>query len=169
MNMRKNIVRVLWCVALLLASVLNIHAENGIIETRHYSLCSGDTISIDTRRTPVSRDTILYDTIRVTAPDMDSIYVYVVNVYPMMIHTAERLLEAGQEIAWCDTVLRTGGTYERIYHSIHGCDSVYRIHVKVQLSRAFTLCDDESVYFNGQTYVNAGTYDNRIEFTVTDA
>ncbi len=147
-------------VLLAAAAVMRVHAEDGIIETRHYKMCPGDAITIDTRQTPVYRDTILYDTLLVTDPGADSIIRYVVNVFPSFLKNEERQLEAGSSFAWCDTTIATGGSYERIYKTQDGCDSIYRLHVTVALTRSFTLCDDESVTFNGQVYSNAGTYYN---------
>lgn len=158
--MKHYIARIFCCAVLLASAVANADAENGIIDTRHYSLCPGDKVTIGTRQISVSNDTIMYDTIRVLSTDEDSIYRYVVNIYPPFEKKEDRLLEAGKEIQWCDTVIRNGGTYQRIYQSIHGCDSIYRLHVTVEIDKTFTICDDESVQFNGQTYTNAGTYYN---------
>ena len=158
--MKHYIARIFCCAVLLASAVANADAENGIIDTRHYSLCPGDKVTIGTRQISVSNDTIMYDTIRVVSTDEDSIYRYVVNIYPPFEKKEDRLLEAGKEIQWCDTVIRNGGTYQRIYQSIHGCDSIYRLHVTVEIDKTFTICDDESVQFNGQTYTNAGTYYN---------
>ena len=135
-------------------------AGDGIIETRNYTICPGDTIRIDTRQTKVYRDTVLYDTLQVTDPGADSIIRYVVNVMPSYVKSEERLLEAGTSFTWCDQEITAGGDYERIYKTQDGCDSIYRLHVTVEETRSFTLCDDETVSFNGQVYSNAGTYYN---------
>ena len=160
MNMKHYIARIFCCAVLFASAVANADAGNGIIDTRQYSLCPGDKVTIGTRQISVSNDTIMYDTIRVLSTDEDSIYRYVVNIYPPFEKKEDRLLEAGKEIQWCDTVIRNGGTYQRIYQSTHGCDSIYRLHVTVEIDKTFAICDDESVQFNGQTYTNAGTYYN---------
>ena len=156
--MRRYIVNLFSCLALSVAGVMNLYGADGIIETRYYKLCPGDVITIDKRQTRIDKDTILYDTIRVTDPSADSIYVYVVNMYPRFEKVESRILEAGTSFAWCDTTLSSGGSYERVYKTINGCDSIYRMHVTVEITRHFSICDGESAEFNGHKYTDAGTY-----------
>jgi hypothetical protein len=158
MLMRRYIVNLFSCLALSVAGVMNLYGADGIIETRYYKLCPGDVITIDKRQTRIDKDTILYDTIRVTDPSADSIYVYVVNMYPRFERVESRILEAGTSFAWCDTTLSSGGSYERVYKTINGCDSIYRMHVTVEITRHFSICDGESAEFNGHKYTDAGTY-----------
>ena len=81
MNM-KNLYRIFSCALLLLAATTSALAENGIKETREYTICPGDTIHLSTRQEVVYSTTILYDTLIVSSPTEDSIIAYVVNVYP---------------------------------------------------------------------------------------
>ena len=156
--MIKHLYKTLICTVLCLAGGLHLYAADGIIETRYYKLCPGDFITLDTRQTRIYNDTVVYDTVHASEPGGDSTYVYVVSLYPHFEKNESRVIEPGTSITWCDTVLRTGGSYERVYHTIHGCDSIHRMHVTVEVTRSFSLCDGESVTFNGQTYSDAGTY-----------
>ncbi len=159
----KKILHILFVGILLLGAVVSAHAANGIIETKYYSICAGDTIMPDAHQTRIGSDTIVYDTIRVTDPSMDSIYVYVVNVYPVFFKTESRIIETGTSFMWRDLLIDHAGTYDRVYKTIHDCDSTYQLVVTERAGKpekpvTFTICDGESVEFNGQTYSASGTY-----------
>lgn len=161
MHMKNHLYRILSCALLLLASTTSVLAENGIRETLHYTICPGETIRLESERVVViTKSTILYDTMHVTNPNEDSITAYVVTLYPSFEKDEYKRLQKGESYTWQDTTISDPGVYERIYHSQHECDSIYRLHVTQQIDSAitFTLCDDESVSFNGRTYSNAGVY-----------
>ena len=162
--MKKYLYRFLSCALLVVAtSTTSVYAENGIIETRMYTICPGDTIKMDTRQTVVHHDTILYDTIIVTNPLQDSIYKYVVNTYPAFEKEEFRDIESGTSFEWRGLTITKAGRYLRVYKSQNGCDSTYILNVTEQQTMpekevTFTLCDGESVTFNGVIYTNPGTY-----------
>lgn len=159
--MKNHFYRILSCALLLLASTTSVLAENGIRETLYYTICPGETIRLESERVVViTKSTILYDTMHVTNPNEDSITAYVVTLYPSFEKDEYKRLQKGESYTWQDTTISDPGVYERIYHSQHECDSIYRLHVTQQIDSAitFTLCDDESVSFNGRTYSNAGVY-----------
>ena len=161
MHMKNHFYRILSCALLLLASTTSVLAENGIRETLYYTICPGETIRLESERVVViTKSTILYDTMHVTNPNEDSITAYVVTLYPSFEKDEYKRLQKGESYTWQDTTISDPGVYERIYHSQHECDSIYRLHVTQQIDSAitFTLCDDESVSFNGRTYSNAGVY-----------
>ena len=161
MNM-KNLYRILSCALLLLAATTSALAENGIKETRNYTICPGDTMRLSTRSVVVYKPTTLYDTLLVASPTEDSIIAYVVNLYPHFEKDEYKRLQKGATYDWQDTTIADPGVYVRIYHSQEGCDSIYRLHVTQPIDSAitFTLCDDESITFNGRTYSNAGVYED---------
>ena len=159
--MKNHLYRILSCALLLLASTTSVLAENGIRETRNFTICPGDTIRLESKRLVViSEPTILYDTMLVASPDEDSIIAYVVNLYPRFEKDEYKRLQKGATYDWQDTTIADPGVYTRIYHSQEGCDSIYRLHVTQPIDSAitFTLCDEESISFNGRTYSNAGVY-----------
>ena len=143
-----------------MAATTSALAENGIKETRNYTICPGDTMRLSTRSVVVYKPTTLYDTLLVASPTEDSIIAYVVNLYPHFEKDEYKRLQKGATYDWQDTTIADPGVYVRIYHSQEGCDSIYRLHVTQPIDSAitFTLCDDESITFNGRTYSNAGTY-----------
>ena len=150
--------RYIYSFLLVLASIVGVHAENGIIQTRYYKICPGDFITVSTRQEKISNDTIIRDTISVTDPSKDSIYVYVINLYPRYEKDEEHVLLEGKSFEWCDTTLTSGGQYLRTFKSHEGCDSIFRIHIIIEKTLSFTICDDEIVTYNGINYSEAGTY-----------
>ena len=172
MNMKKHLYRFFGCALIIAAAVMSGHAENGIIETRNYKICQGDTITMDTRKTVVYSDTILYDTILVTDPSLDSIYRYVVNVYPPFLNLQERTLERGTSFVWHDLTISKAGTYEKVYKTVEThCDSIYRLIVRerVETKLTQTLCKGSSISFGNQTIREGGVYRDTMHFSDYDS
>ena len=172
MNMKTTIVKVLTCMLLTVAAVANVNAANGIIEEKNYKICPGDTIMVDTRKTVVYSDTILYDTIRVTDPSKDSIYVYVVNVYPTFLGIdTERTIERGTHFTWHELDITKAGNYEKVYKSKHGCDSIYRITVRERVTSHVidTLCLGSMKTFGSQTLTQPGIYYDTLHYASYDS
>ena len=78
MKVMRNIVKYLFAVLVTGIGIQSVWAANGIIETQLYSICPGDELelNIGEQKRVFTRDTIVYDTIAVTSPTQDSIYVY---------------------------------------------------------------------------------------------
>ena len=170
--MKKHLYRFFGCALIIAAAVMSGHAENGIIETRNYKICQGDTITMDTRKTVVYSDTILYDTILVTDPSLDSIYRYVVNVYPPFLNLQERTLERGTSFVWHDLTISKAGTYEKVYKTVEThCDSIYRLIVRerVETKLTQTLCKGSSISFGNQTITEGGVYRDTMHFSDYDS
>ena len=160
--MKKHLYRFLSCALLSLAAV-GAYAADGIIETRNYTICPGDTMKLSTRDVVVTAPTILYDTIIVASPDEDSIYAYVVNLFPRFEKDEYRRLQEGESYEWQGQTITDPGLYVSIHHTVgEGCDSIYRLHVTqlIDSTLTFTLCEGESITFNGRTYSNAGVYED---------
>ncbi len=152
---------------LLVISSIDAMAANGVIDTRTYKICPGDTIVVDTRQTIVYRDTVLYDTILVQDPTQDSIYVYVVNTYPPFLNYQERTIERGTFFDWYGKTISHAGEYEQVFKStVSGCDSIYRIAVRERIVTSFmeTLCAGNTISFGGQTIGKSGIYRDTIHF-----
>ena len=179
MNMKRTLYKLIGCALLLAASVLNSNAANGIIETRNYKICPGDTISVTVvnpnREVVVFKDTVWQDTIRVADPSLDSIYQFVVNVYPRFELMEYKELEVGQSFEWCGTTITQAGIYERRYHSQHGCDSIHRltvtehVYTTVEHHVMDTLCSGSSMSFGGKTISEAGVYRDTVHLSHYDS
>ena len=162
------------CAIVALSSVVNAYGANGIIKQQDYKICPGDTLQIELnkRSLQVTRDTIIYDTIRVTDPSTDSIYVHVVNVYPSFLDLQERILERGNAFQWEGLTITKAGTYEKVYKSeLSGCDSIYRVIVRerVETRVVDTLCIGSSLSFGGQTLTQGGIYRDTLHFSDYDS
>ncbi len=162
--MKRYITRVVSIAMLLLSYAVNAGGSIRYGETEHHTICPGNTIQLTTRSVVVTSDTILNDTlITAIGEERDSlIVVYDVNVYPHFEKDEYKRLRKGSSYTWQDTTITDPGVYWRIYHTVQGCDSIYRLHVSQPYDSAvtFTLCEGEHVTFNGKTYNNAGVYED---------
>ena len=167
------------CLLLVASAVVGAQAANGIIETKNYKICPGDTIKITVvnpnRQVVVYQDTIWTDTIPVVDPSMDSVYQFVVNVYPRFEKTEFKELEVGKTISWCGMTITQAGSYERRYQSEHGCDSIHRlvvtehVYTTVEHFVVDTLCQGDSKSFGGQMISESGVYRDTIHLSHYDS
>ena len=144
---------------MLAAIVTGSQAANGYIDTLHYTMCPGDTLTLETtHRVEVTRDCVLFDTIIVTEPTMDSIHMYVVNLYPAYRFVQRKEIIPGQTFNWCGETIQAAGTYTKVYKSQHGCDSTQILVVtqregmemELRSQQVIPFCD--SVAWNGVMY-----------------
>ena len=168
--MKKLFYRLLSCAVLLCVATVQSYARDGIIATRHYNLCPGDTISFD-GVTKIFNDTIIRDTVKVSSPTADSIYVYVVNIGVSYSFTESREMEVGQTFIWHNRTISKPGTYIQTYKSQYGCDSTYTLTVteryidnsEYHFEQSASMCEGDSYTWpiNGITYTDLapGTYD----------
>ena len=173
--MKNYLYRLISCGLLIIAAVTSTYAADGIIETRNYTMCPGDTIQLSTKEVVVSEATTLYDTLHGKSPEEDSIYVYIVTMLPRFEKDEYKRLQQGESFVWHGKTITAPGIYEQVYHttSDERCDSIYRLHVTQLVDSAvtFTLCEGEQVIFHGRTYSNAGVYQDMVRedtvFTIT--
>ena len=150
---------------MLLATAVNGYSANGIIEVKNYKICPEDQLelSLNKRTVQVTRDTTIYDTLQVADPTADSIYVYVVNVYPSFLDIQERRLAEGDSFEWNNMTINQAGTYDKTYKALtSGCDSIYRLLVTTYhvdtIDTAATLCPSQTLTWHGMTYGQTGKY-----------
>ena len=161
----RNIVKYLFAALLIGAGIQTANAANGIIETKHYDFCTGDTIEFDNGAIKVFKDTVIRDTIAVVDPYADSIRIYIFNRHPKYRITESRELEAGSSFVWRGQTIRVPGTYERVYQSQFGCDSAYVLTVTPKMSspalyvvKDTTICEGNFVSWRGLNHSITGTY-----------
>jgi len=128
------------CMLLIVAAVVNVKASIHYDTQMKYKLCMGDTIYIDEVR--VVNDTIWYDTIvSSTPPDVQDtlIRTTVVNKFPTFLKLeTERRIERGTTFNWHGIVISKAGMYEKVYKSVHECDSIYQIQVSERVETHIT-------------------------------
>ena len=156
--MRYSFQRLFLLVAMCIATTQG-WAADGLIGTRTYSICPGDTLTITaSHEVEVFRDTIFQDTIHVDDPTLDSITRYIVNIYPAYRQVEHREIVLGQTFSWCGETIHEPGTYTKVYKSQHDCDSTRVLvvtlkegmHMEFRSQQIIPFCD--SVAWNGTTY-----------------
>ena len=158
---------------LIAAAVVNVNASIHYDTPMKYKLCMGDTIIIDKVR--VVNDTIWYDTIvSSTPPDVQDtlIRTTVVNQFPTFLKLeTERRIERGTTFNWHGIVISKAGMYEKVYKSIHECDSIYQIQVRerVETHITDTLCLGSSMTFGNQTLTKPGIYRDSLHYADYDS
>ena len=166
MNMKRNILKMLLGMVLAFTAAVNVNAENGFIDTTTYKLCAGDTLNVEFTTGKWVRfytDSIVYDTIHVRSTTEDSIHVYIARLLPVFkIEEPIRVLPLGGSIEWHDSTITTEGTYQKVYKTQNGCDSIYRVTVY----RLFIeeeerhICQGTETEWRGRKYSQPGTYDD---------
>ena len=160
----RNIVKYLFAALLIGIGFQSVRAANGIIETQLYSICPGDELelNIGEQKRVFTRDTIVYDTIAVTSPTQDSIYVYVINTYPNFIQRSTLSLEIGSSFDWHGQTIDKPGSYQDIHKNVYGCDSAYYLTVTERLPETVfytvldtTICEGEYLMWNGVKYTSS--------------
>ena len=158
---------------LIAAAVVNVNASIHYDTPMKYKLCMGDTIYIDEVR--VVNDTIWYDTIvSSTPPDVQDtlIRTTVVNKFPTFLKLeTERRIERGTTFNWHGIVISKAGMYEKVYKSVHECDSIYQIRVRerVETHITDTLCLGSSKTFGNQTLTKPGIYRDSLHYADYDS
>lgn len=171
--MKRLFYRILLSAFLLAAIVTGSQAANGYIDTLHYTMCPGDTLTLETtHRVEVTRDCIIFDTILVAEPTMDSIHMYVVNLYPAYRFVQRKEIIPGQAFNWCGETIQEAGTYTKVYKSQHGCDSTQILVVtqregmemELRSQQVIPFCD--SVAWNGIIYRESAVLTDTLLSTV---
>ena len=177
MHMKKHLYRFLSCMLLIVAAVSTGQAAISYSTPVVHNLCPGDTVILDTKQTIVYSDTTLYDTALVaspTPPILDTVITtHRVNIYPTFIRTEqERTIERGGEaIEWHGLSITKAGNYERVFKTVAGCDSIFRVHVRerVESQVVDTLCLGSSISFGGKTLTTGGIYRDTMHFNDYDS
>ncbi|MDD3874985.1 MAG: T9SS type A sorting domain-containing protein, partial [Bacteroidales bacterium] len=69
---------------------------------------------------------------------------------------------AGQSYQWHGQIYTQAGSYNAVYASVNGCDSIYYLNLEVYPKYEFvedvSICDDSTYQWQGNTYTESGTY-----------
>ncbi len=172
--MKHYLYRMLSCVLLIAAAVVNADASIHYDTPMKYKLCMGDTIFIDEVR--VVNDTIWYDTIVSSTPPNANdtlIRTTVVNKFPtfLKVETERRIERGGEPFTWHGIEISKAGMYEKIYKSVHECDSIYQVRVRerVETHVTDTLCLGSTKTFGNQTLTKPGIYRDSLHYADYDS
>ena len=159
--MKRNILRVVSCVLLMIAATVNGNAKIAKVEYQNHTICPGDSIVFKNGALVVKSDQEVWDTIPSLAPSKDSTIVrHKVMVYNL--GTVEHLnyeLEVGSTYLWeGQTITRAGEYYSKVYKSKYcDCDSLVRhltvtdkmLADKYYVIKDTTICEGSSVVWGG--------------------
>ena len=85
-----------------------------------------------------------------------------VIVYPVYSFTEYNSICSRQIDTWHGQVLTSEGTYTALYTTIHGCDSIYTLHLTVNPTFAYTethsICEGDTYVWHGQNLTLAGSH-----------
>ncbi|HBG70540.1 MAG: hypothetical protein A2W93_03735 [Bacteroidetes bacterium GWF2_43_63] len=92
----------------------------------------------------------------------DSVFVLHLIVHPTFVIPSEAEVCDNQSYTWRGNTYFDAGAYYDSLNTIYGCDSVFVLHLIVhptfEYSQSAEICDNESYFWRGNTYYNAGTY-----------
>jgi PKD repeat protein len=136
---------------------LSVYPKYAFTET--HSICNGQTytwhgMSFSTAGT--------YYANYFTTHGCDSTYTLNLIVYPTYAITNTADICIGESYTWQGMSYSVAGTYTANYLSIHGCDSIYTLHLNVypkyQFTNSASICDGDTYTWQGNDYTVAGTY-----------
>ena len=111
--------------------------------------------------------TITYKTIT----GCDSVYQVVANQADKYHFEEEKTIKEGESITWHNQTISAEGDYYDNLHSIHGCDSIYTLHVTVQpdpnkttlIEEHIKICEGEKYIWRGKEYSTPATYQDIVK------
>ncbi len=127
--------------------------------SENHSICSGATYNWQgTSYNSAGTFTAAYTSIH----GCDSIYTLHLTVNPVYAYSENHSICSGATYAWHGTNYNSAGTYAAVYTSIHGCDSIYTLHLSVNPVYAYTenhsICSGATYSWHGTSYNSAGTF-----------
>ncbi|MBN1413982.1 MAG: CehA/McbA family metallohydrolase [Bacteroidales bacterium] len=123
------------------------------------SICEGDTLHWQgTDYTASGIYIASYNSIQ----GCDSIYTLQLTVNPDYSFTEFHHICKGDTLHWYGLDYTATGIYTASYKSIHGCDSVYTLHLTVNPVYSFTeyhpICEGDTFHWQGTDYTASGIY-----------
>ena len=152
-------------------SIYRVDVYRTIEEEEHRRICFGD--STEWRGRWYRNAGVFTDVVRTHDNLRDSIlYRLRLEVKPIPVTDVSHSICRGSYYDWRGRRLTEKGIYtDTLVATDLGCDSILRLTLNfldedatfapVEVEKYFSICDDESVTFNGQTYRSAGTFYDR--------
>jgi len=125
----------------------------------YQSICAGESFNWRGNAYSVAG---VYTKTYPTIHGCDSMYTLNLTVHPTYAFTENHAVCQGSTYTWHGTTYSAPGTYTKTYTSIHGCDSIYTLHLSDISSYAFYenhgICSGDSYTWHGNNYTAAGIY-----------
>ncbi|MBO7624996.1 MAG: T9SS type A sorting domain-containing protein, partial [Bacteroidales bacterium] len=107
-----------------------------------------------------------YDSLK-TIHGCDSVFRLVLRVYPTYLKEEKQELCSGERYQWRGRMLQAGGTYTDSLKTIHGCDSIFRLHLMVhpvyRMMDTVEICQGERHNWRGRSSVATGLYTDSLK------
>ena len=107
-----------------------------------------------------------YDSLK-TAHGCDSVYRLSLMVRPAYLFTDSEAICNGDAFAWRGRKLVVSGVYHDSLKSMYGCDSVYRlvlkVHPKYLMEERKGFCHGQSLLWRGKPYSSTGVYTDSLK------
>ena len=89
----------------------------------------------------------------------------------MKVETERRIERGGEPFTWHGIEISKAGMYEKIYKSVHECDSIYQVRVRerVETHVTDTLCLGSTKTFGNQTLTKPGIYRDSLHYADYDS
>ena len=152
-------------------SIYRVDVYRTLEEEEHRRICFGD--STEWRGRWYRNAGVFTDVVRTHDNLRDSIlYRLRLDVKPIPVTDISHSICRGSYYDWRGRRLTEKGIYtDTLVATDLGCDSILRLTLNfldedatfapIEVEKYFSICDDESVTFNGQTYRSAGTFYDR--------
>ncbi|MDD3875837.1 MAG: choice-of-anchor J domain-containing protein [Bacteroidales bacterium] len=127
--------------------------------THQEEICDGDTFSW--HGSNFTTQGLYYDSLQ-TVFGCDSVYILNLSVNPAFEFLQTDTICNGDTITWRGNNYSSQGMYYDSLLSIHGCDSIYKLHLIVnpsfEIIHTEHLCHGDTFTWRGNDYTLAGTY-----------
>ena len=119
------------------------------------------------RGNPYSTAGDYYDSLKTELYHVDSIYHLTLTVNPVYRHDTAVAICTGGYYSFNGNPINAAGTYYDTLHTIHGCDSMFRVQVSVRptytIPTTASICNGDAYTWHtwrtvDRTYTSAGTY-----------
>ena len=102
-----------------------------------------------------------YDSLQ-TMFGCDSVYILRLQVHPSYVHQQSAVICSNQSIIWRGNSYNTTGTYYDSLQTVHGCDSIFVLHLQANPVYTFTenaeICSGQDYFWRGNSYNTTGTF-----------
>ena len=144
-------------------SVTEIHIdqEKTYLFEQHEQICGDETYNF--RGRILSEAGVYWDSLQTrTSCQCDSVYKLVLDWYPTFDHHIYDTICDNQSLTHDGVEYNQTGDYVLNYQTIHGCDSIVTLHLKVVSTYLHTtydtICDNEFYSFGKKQYNKTGVY-----------
>jgi len=137
----------------------NVVVCQGINTNSNYTLCSGDSITINNT---TYNQTGSYSQLLQSSQGCDSTLNIDIYVRPLAESIFDLTVCEGQPFELNGEIYTKGGQYKQVIENGYGCDSTIVLNInelaRSESSMSIQICDDELAIVNDQVYASSGNY-----------